>query len=117
MITKCTLRSNGDDGIHVEGTGSYIFDNICDGNNTGEFSSGIVITQDSTDNRIERNLLISNAQGIRTDGSSSGNLIIRNSASGNTTNYDTQPGNFVGTVVSTETAMNAAPNDLVNIEF
>jgi hypothetical protein len=45
------------------------------------------------------------------------NFVVRNTIGANGVNYDVPGGNFVGTIVTSEAAMNSATNDLVNIEF
>jgi parallel beta-helix repeat protein len=94
-VTRCTASSNTGDGIQTSGD-CRITDNNCDGNGllTGD-AAGIHVI--SSDCRIEGNNVTDNDRGIDVD--FSGNLIIRNSASGNTTNYEIVAGNKVGTIV------------------
>jgi len=86
--------------------------------NNGLAGDGAGIHVTGNDNRIEGNTVTLNDDGILLDASVNGNLVVRNHASGNTTNY-TNPvsGNFIGTLISTSATMNAATNSLVNISF
>lgn len=111
-VADCTVRDNGFDGINCN-SGCVIRGNTCSFNGNGGDGAGIHTTGD--DNRIEGNNCTTADRGIDVD--AGGNLIIRNSASGNTTNYDIVGGNFTGTIVATEAAMNAATNSNVNIAF
>jgi parallel beta-helix repeat protein len=73
-----------------------ITDNNCDGNgaSTGD-GAGVHIF--GSDCRVEGNNVTDNDRGIDVD--LSGNLIIRNSASGNATNYEIAANNKVGPIV------------------
>lgn len=96
-VEGCVASQNsGGDGISVYWA-CLAANNLCSGN-TG---AGIHVTSGGTQSRIEDNNLSGNGYGLRVDGS--GNLIIRNSASGNSTNYSIAANNQVGPVV-------AAPN-------
>ena len=60
----------------------------------------------STDNRIEGNNVTGNDRGIAVD--LSGNLIIRNSASGNSVAYDIAAGNRYGPIIDISATGTAA---------
>jgi parallel beta-helix repeat protein len=112
-ISDCTSNSNNGSGIQVI-VESRILNNTCAANGPGgAFGRGIHLS--GNDCRVEGNNVTDNDVGIQVD--FAGNLIIRNSASGNTTNYTIAAGNFTGTIVATEAAMNAATNSNINISF
>lgn len=99
IVRGCTARFNGIDGIRC-GSDNFITMNQCDQNG---FRSGVTngagILATSAGNRIDQNLLTDNDIGIFISGAI-GNLIVRNSASGNTTsNWSVPAGNSFGTVV------------------
>ena len=95
--------------------GASVVGNTCRQNGFGA-GDGAGVHATGSGNRIEGNNVTGNDRGIEVD--VSGNVIIKNTASGNTNNYSTiAAGNFVGTIVTTEATMNAAPNGLVNVVF
>jgi len=121
LVQDCVAADNATDGISasdgsvvrrciVSGSvrglslnGSSLADlNACDDNS----ATGIAAA--NSDNRIEANTLTDNGNGINT--SSSGNLIARNAASGNTTNYSTTVGDTYGPVLS-------APGPITSTNF
>ncbi len=94
-IQGSTASSNEGDGIEIS-AGTLARDNTCANNGAGGgIGAGIHIT--SGDNRLEANNVIGNDRGIDVD--AAGNYIIKNSASGNTTNYDIAAGNIHGEIV------------------
>ncbi|MCF7863960.1 MAG: right-handed parallel beta-helix repeat-containing protein [Kiritimatiellales bacterium] len=95
IVKDCTVTANRGDGIRVSGD-CLVFGNNCDSNGTGD---GAGIHAISSDCRIENNTVTDQDRGIDVDGI--GNLIVRNSASGNTVNYEIASGNSVGTIIST----------------
>ena len=81
-ISGCTAGSNQFDGISVQ-TYCHVFGNTCNENRIGIISSSGIIA--STGNRIDGNSCSDNTlRGFAVNGA---NLIIRNSAHGNPTNY------------------------------
>jgi parallel beta-helix repeat protein len=97
-IQGCTATSNVGDGINVTET-CVVRENTCDRNGgptTPPDGAGIHAT--GTDNRIEANNVTNSDRGIDVDGT--GNLIIKNSASGNGTNYDIAAANKVAPIVA-----------------
>lgn len=82
-VRRCTARGNTEDGIQVSGD-CTVAANTCNYNGNGDDGAGIYAI--GTDNRIEDNLVTDNDRGIEVD--FSGNIIVRNTASGNTTDYD-----------------------------
>ena len=92
IVARCTAANGESHGIRVA-SGCHVLENTCRGNAT---QSGIF--SDGTDNRIEGNSVTANLAGIRMTASL--NLIIKNTASNNTTNYNIVANNKVGTVVN-----------------
>ena len=95
-ISGCTASKNTTDGIAAS-SDSIITGNTCNLNGylTGD---GAGIRVSGRDNRIDSNNVTDNDRGIEVG--SSGNLIIRNSASGNAINYTIVLNNRVGEIVS-----------------
>ena len=134
-LKQCTVVGNGGSGIEV-GTGSTVRNCSARGN-TGDVSGelswwslkgntcesngvGVVGTTDPAGiratgvaNRIEANHVISNNIGIGVD--AAGNLIIKNSAQGNSTNYDIALGNTAGPTLGTGDIVSDNPH--ANYEF
>lgn len=92
-ITGCTARDNRT-GINV-GDDSRIMNNICDQGATTVGDVGILVT--GSDNRIDGNHVTDNGIGIDVNGT--GNLIVRNTAAGNTTAYSILAGNNFAAIV------------------
>lgn len=90
VITGCTSRFNLADGIVVSG-GMLVRDNTLFRNT----SAGIRVA--GADNRIEANNATGGALGIAITGT--GSMVLRNSCSGNTTNYSIVAGNAVAPIV------------------
>jgi parallel beta-helix repeat protein len=111
-IKNCTVQFNTLNGISVT-SDTLVRENVCYSNGNGGDGAGIVVSGNR--NRIEGNNCSNNDRGI--DVNSTGNLIIANSAAGNTTNYDIIAGNRTGTIITTEAAMNVATNSLINISY
>ena len=112
IIKNCVVKGNTEDGIRVEWFGSggpekgaYILNNNCESNG----GAGIYVS--GSRNRIEGNHLSSNGLGLRVI--ASGNAVIRNTATGNTTNYDLVDGNDVGPIGGASTST----SPWANIEF
>jgi len=95
-VKDCTASENEGDGIRIPGD-CVVSGNTCDGNGNNGDGAGIHST--STDNRIDGNNVTDTDRGIDVD--TYGSLIIRNSASGNTTDYDIAANNDVGTIQTT----------------
>ncbi|MCK5849348.1 MAG: right-handed parallel beta-helix repeat-containing protein [Kiritimatiellae bacterium] len=97
-VRDCTVLWNDDHGIHA-GSACRIEDNNCGGNANGTNNSGAGIYVTGSGNRIEGNNLTDNNRGIFVDGSGGANLIVRNSASGNTADsYLTGTDDYFGSV-------------------
>ncbi len=112
-VERCKVDGNGGSGIEI-GRDSLVVGNSVWANGNEGTEAGILIT--GSDCRVESNNVTDSFCGIRADGT--GSLIIRNSASGNTTaDYNIASGNFCGTIVTSEAAMNSAANANVNISY
>jgi parallel beta-helix repeat protein len=109
-ISNCTSSSNDGDGIEVS-SDCRVVSNTCYSNGNGA-SDGAGIHATNSDNRIEGNHVSDNDRGIDCN-PASGNLVIRNSASGNTTNYDIAAGNDAGPIGSAA----AATSPWANLAF
>jgi len=83
-VTGCTASANTGDGIEVNNL-SRLEGNTCQGNGAGTADgAGVHVTGRA--NRIDGNTATSNDRGIDVD--AGGNLVVRNDASLNATNYD-----------------------------
>jgi parallel beta-helix repeat protein len=82
-ITGCTSRANDGDGIEVS-SGCLVLNNACSFNGNNGDGAGIHAT--GADNRIEANTCASADRGFDVD--AAGNILTRNTASGNTNNWD-----------------------------
>ena len=94
-VTDCIARSNTLDGI-VCSSSCIIHGNACSSNGNGA-GDGAGIHATSTDNRIEGNNCTSADRGIDVD--VAGNIIIRNTCSGNTTDWVIVANNVVGPIL------------------
>ena len=106
IVKNCSSYANYGDGIKVSGD-CLVEGNTCDGNGLGS-SDGAGIHSTSTDNRIDGNTVTDNDRGIDVD--SSGSLIVRNSASGNGTQYSIAAGNDTGAIKTTPVGADAWDN-------
>ena len=97
-IQDCTASLNRGDGINV-GSDAVVRDNTSDSNGVGD-GAGIHAT--GLDTRIEGNNVTDNDRGIDVD--NTGNIIIKNSASGNTTNWAVAAGNKCLVVLGVDAA-------------
>jgi parallel beta-helix repeat protein len=103
-VSNCTVVGNKGDGIQI-GSDARVIGNNCDSNGFGGGdAAGIHST--GADTRIESNNVTDNVRGIDVD--AAGNLIIKNSASGNGTNYDIVASNRYGPIVDITAAGAAA---------
>jgi parallel beta-helix repeat protein len=116
-VKDCTCGVNKGDGIQV------VNNSVVERNNSylnGNGGDGAGIHATAFANRIESNNLVSNDRGIDVD--AGGNLIIKNSARGNTNNYDIAADNRYGPIVDLTAAGtvaatgNSAPGTTVNAD-
>jgi len=99
-VIECNSASNLGDGIEVSGD-AFVSGNTCDSNGFGS-SDGAGIHVTSSDNRIEGNNCTDADRGIDVD--LAGSIIVRNTCSGNTTNWDLVAGNVCLVVNATASA-------------
>ncbi|MBC7772447.1 MAG: right-handed parallel beta-helix repeat-containing protein [Pyrinomonadaceae bacterium] len=102
-VQRCIANSNFLDGIRVSGD-SIVRENCCSVN--GVVNSGAGIRVVNSDCRVEANSSNSNPVGYSIDGH--GNLFIRNSASGNATNFILNSYNQYGAILNQTTGLTAA---------
>ena len=103
-IVHNTVLLNGDDGIEI-GFASLVLENVCHRNGqTTIDGAGIhaIPLVGSARNRVEGNNVTENDIGIRVE--STPNVILKNSASGNSTPYDIVAGNDVGPIGTAATS-------------
>jgi len=109
VVARCAALLSGNDGIEAT-IGCLIRDNACHRNGQATTNgAGIHLVGfggPSTGNRVEANNLTQNDIGLFVE--SSRNLILRNSAAGNTVNYNLATNNAVGPIL---TSTNLATND------
>ncbi|MEZ6212080.1 MAG: right-handed parallel beta-helix repeat-containing protein [Phycisphaerales bacterium] len=96
MVINNTCRTNVGDGINA-GSNNSILNNNC-GLNGFSAGDGAGIHTTNSDNRIEGNNCADNDRGIDVD--FTGSMILRNTCSGNSTNYDIAANNRFGEIVS-----------------
>jgi hypothetical protein len=106
LIASCVAVSNGADGIRATNR-SIIRGNLCSLNGTGSGgTAGAGIHTTGVDNRIEDNNCTGNGRGIDCD--TSGSFIVRNTCSGNTTNWDLAADNRHGGISNVTALSNPA---------
>jgi len=98
MVTGNTANFNMADGIYVRNDENKVAHNTCCSNGNGGDGAGIYIYSGGNDNCIKGNHVIDNDSGIDINGT--GNIIIKNTASGNTPNYDIIAGNAYGQIIN-----------------
>jgi parallel beta-helix repeat protein len=108
VISDCSVQYNGLHGIMID-SDCLVKDNTCTAN--GHDGDGAGIFTEYHDNRIENNNCTDNDWGIKVDGN--GNFIVKNTASGNTTNFSINAGSHYGTIQTSISG--AGPWD--NFEF
>jgi parallel beta-helix repeat protein len=101
-VADCTANSNTGDGIRCT-SGCVIRGNTCNSNGVG---NGAGIQAISVDNRIEGNNCTLADRGIDVNGP--GNIIIGNTCSGNTTNWEIAANNVCGPIVDRTAPASAA---------
>jgi len=104
MITGCTANTNGFDGIQVNGN-CQVINNLCSANGADPVT-GAGIHATGSDNRIEGNNCVDSDRGIDID--ATGNVIVRNSCSGNLTNWDIVANNVCGPILDRTAPASAA---------
>lgn len=111
-IRGCTAYQNQGDGINVY-RGTHVMENSCYSNN-GASSAGIRARSDG--NRIENNNVAGNIYGIDVD--AAGNIVIRNTARGNTSAaFSIVGGNTYGPIVTGGTGQISNTNPWANFSY
>lgn len=106
LIASCLAVSNGSDGIRATNR-CIIRGNVCSLNGTGSGgTAGAGIHTTGIDNRIEDNNCTGNGRGIDCD--TSGSFIVRNTCSGNTTNWELAADNRHGGISNVTALSNPA---------
>jgi parallel beta-helix repeat protein len=112
-IIDCTSLANTGNGIHVRNT-CRIADNFCRSNGLNAAdAAGIYVEEDSC--HLEGNTVILNDRGIDVDGTD--NIVLANTAHGNTTNYDIVAGNALGPIANFAGAGITTNNPWTNFEY
>jgi len=105
FVVECVLQGNGNHGVRLSPGCAAINNTLTNNSAAGVFSFTFFVGGV----RIEGNNCVGNAQGVSAP--NPGNLIIRNSAYDNTTNYDIGSGNTAGPIVtSANIASNSNPH-------
>ncbi|MCC6675698.1 MAG: right-handed parallel beta-helix repeat-containing protein [Phycisphaerales bacterium] len=119
-ILDCSSGANGTHGIQVNDD-CLVRGNTCDSNGTDVANgAGIYIADQffplvNSDNRIEENNVSDNDIGIWV--ADTGNIVIRNSATSNATNYTIVAGNTKGTIIAAAGADITTGNSFANFEY
>lgn len=111
VVTECTSSSNDGDGMYVSGS-SLVLNNTCSRHTSG---AGIRVVGDM--GRIEANHVHENQIGIEAGSASDDNFIVRNTAVGNTTNYNIDSDNHYGQVITNPGAGFSNSNPWANFAF
>ena len=101
-VSECISTSNAADGIRCN-SDCRVVGNTCTGNG---LINGAGIHATGNDNRIEGNNCTDTTRGIDVDGA--GNVIIRNTCSGNTINWDIAANNVCGPILDRTAPASAA---------
>jgi hypothetical protein len=96
LVSGCSVAGNGDDGIELLADGSVLGNTAAGNGQKSGDGAGILVR--GLGARVESNNATGNVVGIGAEGTH--NLIIRNSAGGNGTNYGISSGNSVGAVIN-----------------
>lgn len=132
-VTDCSAISNLGSGIEHEGNGlisrcmasrnrlhgilavfdCMVLENTSNRNGYGATGYGIYLV--SSGHRVEGNQVNANDIGISM--STTANVVIRNVAKGNTTEYSFPAVSFAGSVATTGAGMNSAANANVNVDY
>jgi parallel beta-helix repeat protein len=112
-ISDCTVTRNTGDGIEVS-QDCRVVNNTCEqsGRSTGS-GAGIYVT--GSDNRIEGNHMTDGDYGLLVGGT--GNLIVKNTASGNSTEYSIASGNWTGPIDTSSAGTITNMSPWVNFDF
>ena len=100
VVRNCLVRNNGNDGIFAVGH-NLLVGNMCHGNGTNVTTGGAgihMVAGGGNGTHIEGNSVHNNSWGIRVG--TTNNIIIRNTASMNDTNYFIVTSNKVGVIIA-----------------
>ena len=102
-VSGCSVQNNVNSGIYLLASGCAIIGNICVGNNSSFSASDAGIYVNGYNNRVEDNHVSgSGYAGISVTNTVNGNIIVKNSVSGNAANDYLTPGNqIVGPLITT----------------
>ncbi|MGE3107741.1 MAG: right-handed parallel beta-helix repeat-containing protein [Phycisphaerales bacterium] len=95
LVSACVARNNSSDGIRCANE-CVISGNACSSNGVGA-GSGAGVHATGNDNRIEANNCTLADRGVDVD--AAGNFIVRNTCSGNTTDWDIAANNVYGPII------------------
>ena len=101
VVEDCSISNNGGDGIQAE-SGCSLLNNYLSGNNTNLMNSGAAINVTGSGCRIEGNQVVNNwLKGVQDIFGGSSNVIIRNTARGNSvTNYNVSASSALGPLIT-----------------
>jgi parallel beta-helix repeat protein len=95
-VIGCTVLANLGGGIRVVGD-CLVKGNTCSGNDNVSHTAAGIDCEIGGRARLEDNTCVSNGKGLQVTGAR--NFIVRNTCSGNTTNWSIVAGNFYGPIV------------------
>lgn len=105
IVSHCAVSYNVANGIQISANGQVL---DCSAQNNGNGGAGAGIRVSGSGSRIDGNNVTANDWGI--DVSSANNIVVRNTASGNSTNFNIVGGNSVGTITNTPVGAGAWNN-------
>ena len=101
-VSGCWIQNSGHSGIYVNLPGCQVIGNTCIGNNTSFSTSDAGIYVNDSNNRIEDNHVTSSGfSGIRVNGLYSGNIVVKNSVSGSSIDFNISGNQIVGPFITT----------------
>lgn len=114
QVRDCTSSSNGGDGVQPVGGGTSVLGCSFDGNGTSSEGAGVRITS-GNDNRIEGNSSNNNDIGFYI--TTFGNIIIRNSCTDNTEDFDVLGQSGLGTIILASDLSLSSSNTFANVRY
>jgi parallel beta-helix repeat protein len=113
VVSTCASTGNTGDGFYLTGDDSLLERCMARSNGSGGDGAGIHLTSFASGNRIDGNQVCENDRGIQVEGD--GNFIVRNSASGNSTNFLITGTQTIGPII-TATGTIATDSPWANFE-
>jgi parallel beta-helix repeat protein len=113
VVQDCTVNNNTAEGIYVSQTATVLNNTVYQNGGLGGTASNIRVS--GSYNRIEGNHVTLGNTGIRVD--NIGNIIIKNSCGGNSTNYNVALNNLIGPMLSSSAALSTNSNPHANYDF